>query len=112
METQDVEEEGSSSTPGKEDTEDGNVKNEGQAINVLVEQAEIPSIKPENQDPIEVEESTPERALEEESIPEWRMKFKSSLLQASAQQSPAFIKTLLDTSLHYDRLRRRSLIFR
>lgn len=61
-------EEGSSSTPDKEDIEDENTTNEGQTVKILTKQAKIRT-EPHDQDPIIVEESTfggDGRGLEEE----------------------------------------------
>lgn len=64
----DVEEEGSSSTPNKEDIEDKHTTNENQIISVPSEKVESQQVEPGRQEPIEVEESVPHRGLKEETV--------------------------------------------
>lgn len=62
------EEEGSSSTPGKEDKEGVNVNIKDQLVNLPSQQIEVQQEEQEGQAPIEVEESASERDYEEEAI--------------------------------------------
>lgn len=64
-----MEEEDSSSTPGKKDIEDDSVTNENQFINVPSQQIEIQHEERDKQESTEVEESALERGLEEETVP-------------------------------------------
>lgn len=61
--------EGSNSTLRKEDVEDESAAFKCQITNVSSKQIEVPQVEPGKQDPIEVEDSAPERGLEEETIP-------------------------------------------
>lgn len=99
-----VEEDRSSSTFRKEDVEGKNAVNEGQAVEVLSEQTEIPPTEPKYQNPIVNEESVLQRAIDEKNIPEAKDEAQVTAPPASTQQSPTFLKTLLDTSPHYDKL--------
>lgn len=67
----DEEEEGSSSTLGKEDTEDGKIANEDQTVAIPTEQVEIHLAESQGQDPIMIKEGILEgdgRGQEEEKV--------------------------------------------
>lgn len=102
-----VEEEGLSSTLGKEDVEDENIAIESQIMKPSTEQTEIPPTEPKNPNPTVIEESVLEGALEEVTIPTTEDEVQVIALPVPMQWSPAFVKTLLDSSLNYDRLRTR-----
>lgn len=75
-----LEEEGSSLTPEK-DAEDENAAIENQVAIIPPKKSEIHLVEPEKQYPIEIEESEPKRGLKEGLSREYKMKYKSSLLQ-------------------------------
>lgn len=105
-----VEEEGSNSRPAKkdvqkEDVEDENVAIESQIVKPSSKQIEISPAGPKNPNPIVVEESTPEGALEEVTIPATEDKVQVVAPPVPMHQRPTFIKTLLNTSPNYDPLR-------
>lgn len=68
-------------------------------------QSEIPSVGPKKQDPIEAEESEPDRSLEEETVLGTKHEVQVITPRALTRQSPKFVKTLLESSPHYYRLR-------
>lgn len=71
----------------------------------LTEQTKISPAKPENANPIVIEESAPEGALEEVTIPSTEDEVQVITPPLLMQQSSTFVKALLHTSLNYDQLR-------
>lgn len=116
------EEEGSSSTPGKEDAKDGGATSTVQIVDVLTGQPEVlpttvqpaqPENVPQSQTPILIEESVPEageRSLEALELGE---EVRTTPPTATSNRGPVtnrgptFLRVSLDPSPYYERLRRK-----
>lgn len=111
------EEEGSSSTPEKEDEKDGKAVSDVQIFYSPVKRSAVPAITdalldlaqapPLDENLVVVEESVPERdARDPEALkPEEEARITPPL--ETSGRAPAFVQTLNDSSSYYERLRKK-----